>query len=419
MRCLPSCKPHSSYTPDAACLGTQHNSMADLVIQNIGRIVSGALNQPLLEGDAIVIRDGKFSEIGARATVNADGIAHVIDANGCIVMPGLIDSHIHPVIGDFTPRQRVVDFIDSCLHGGVTSMISAGEVHTPGRPKDAAGTKALAILAAKAWKNFRPSGVKVHGGSVLLEPGLTEADFAEMAREGVRVVGEIGVSSVWRPEEAGPMARWAQKQGMKVQMHVGGASVPGSNAITAEHALAIRPDIAMHVNGGPTAPRVSDVEQMLTESDMTIEIVQCGNVAVIPELIALVKKHNAFHRLLIGTDMPSGTGMIPLGILRTISFVSALGDVAPEVAIACATGNTARVYDLGAGSIAPGRDADVVITDAPRGSQATDALETLRIGDTPAVAVVVIDGEVRVNGSRNTPPPQRAVNVPWMKGGGH
>jgi enamidase len=393
--------------------------MADLVIQNIGRIVSGDLSKPLLEGDAIVVRDGKISEIGTSETVNSGGIEHVIDAAGCVVMPGLIDSHMHPVVGDYTPRQRTTDFIDSCLHGGVTRMISAGEVHTPGRPKDAAGTKALAILAAKAWKNFRPSGVKVHGGSVLLEPGLTDADFVEMAREGVRVVGEIGVSSVWRPDEAGPMARWAQANGMKVQMHIGGASVPGSNAITAEHALAIRPDIAMHVNGGPTSPKVSDVDRMLSESDMTIEIVQCGNVAVIPEMVGLVKKHNAFDRLLIGTDMPSGTGMVPLGILRTISFVSALGGVAPEVAIACATGNTARVYDLGSGVIAPGREADLVIADAPRGSQARDALETLKIGDTPAVAAVIIDGEVRVNVSRNTPPAQRAIGIPWMKAGGH
>ncbi len=393
--------------------------MADLVIQNIGRIVSGDVNQPLLDGDAIVIRNGKFAGAGAREQLNVEGIERVIDAGGCVVMPGLIDSHVHPVLGDYTPRQRAVDFIESCLHGGITCMISAGEVHTPGRPRDAAGTKALAILAAKAWSNFRPSGVKVLGGSVLLEPGLTENDFAEMAREGVKVVGEIGVSSVWKPDEAGPMTRWAQAHGMKVQMHIGGASVPGSSAITAEIALAIRPDIAMHVNGGPTAPNVQDVERMLTESDMMIEVVQCGNTAVIPTIIRSVKAHNALPRLLIGTDMPSGTGMIALGVLRTIAWVSALGDVPPEVAIACATGNTARVYGLNSGIIADGREADVVIADAPRGSQAHDALEALRLGDTPAVAAVLIDGEVRVNISRNTPPPQRQVSIPWMKAGGH
>jgi enamidase len=393
--------------------------MADVIVQNIGRIISGDLTRPFVEGDTIVARDGKIAEIGKRESVNRAGIEHVVDAGGCILAPGLIDSHTHPVLGDFTPRQRMIDFIESCLHGGVTRMISAGEVHTPGRPKDALGTKSLAILASKAFRNIRPGGTKVHGGSVLLEPGLTENDFAEMAAAGVKIVGEIGVSGVYKPEEAGPMTGWAQKHGMKVMIHMGGASVPGSNAIDANIALAIRPDVAVHVNGGPTAPSLQDVERLIVESEMTLEIVQCGNIALIPGIMQLIKKHNALDRLIIGTDMPSGTGVIPLGILRTISHVSALGDLPPEQAIALATGNTSRVYDLPAGLVQGGCEADLVILDAPRGSQAEDALEAFKIGDTPAVAAVLVDGEVKVYPSRNTPPPKRKVNVPWMKAGGH
>src|SRR5215510_14952114 len=109
------------------------------LIRNIGQIVSGDIARPLVDGDSIVI-----------------------DAAGTTVMPGLIDSHCHPVFGDFTPRQRTVDFIESGLHGGVTSMISAGEVHLPGRPRDIVGLKALAIVAARAYSNARPAGVKVH-----------------------------------------------------------------------------------------------------------------------------------------------------------------------------------------------------------------------------------------------------------------
>jgi enamidase len=215
------------------------------------------------------------------------------------------------------------------------------------------------------------------------------------------------------------MTRWAQKHGMKVMIHMGGASVPGSNAIDAQIALAIRPDVAVHINGGPTAPSLPDIERLIVESDMSLEIVQCGNIAIIPGIMGLIIKHNALGRLIIGTDMPSGTGVIPLGILRTISNVSALGGLAPEQAIALATGNTARVYDLPAGRIEVGLEADVIIIDAPRGSQAQDALEALRIGDTPAVAAAFVDGEVKVFPSRNTPPPQRKVEIPWMQAGGH
>jgi enamidase len=392
--------------------------MNDVVIRNAGTIVSGDLMQPIIEGDTVVIRKGRIEAVGTNDEGGAS-IEHQIDAGGATIMPGLIDSHVHPVLGDFTPRQRMVDFIQSCLHGGVTSMISAGEVHTPGRPKDRVGTKALAVLASKAFDNLPPSGVKVHAGALLLERGLTEDDFAEVAEAGVRLVGEIGISGIVQPEDSEPMARWAQKQGMKVMVHVGGASVPGSSVIGADLVLAVKPDVAAHVNGGPTAPPLADVKRILAESSVAVEVVQCGNVLALKQVVKLCAREDALDRLLVGTDMPSGTGVIPLGILRTLSWVSALGEVPPEQAIACATGNTAKVYDLDAGVIAPGRAGDVVIADSPRGSQATNALEALAIGDTPAVAAVLIDGEVQVYGSRNSPPPTRKVDIPWMAAGGH
>lgn len=392
--------------------------MTDLVIRNIGRIVSGDLQAPVLAGNTLVIRDGRIQEVGTGHGMLDEGIRE-IDAGGATVFPGLIDSHVHPVVGDFTPRQRTLDFIESCLHGGVTSMISAGEVHLPGRPKDRAGTKALAILTKKAYQNARPAGVKVHGGAVLLEPGLTEDDFAEMADAGVRIVGEIGISGVHDPEEAARMARWAQKNGMRVIVHTGGASIPGSSAIGAEFVLTVRPDVAAHVNGGPTAPSVKDVERILTESSAAIEVVQCGNVRALRDVIQIARAHDALDRIIVGTDSPSGTGVIPLGILRTVSWIASLGGVDPAAAVAMATGNTSRTYGLLEGRIAQGAPADLLIVDAPRGSEAKDALEALAIGDTPAVAVVLIDGQVRVYGSRNTPPPVREVSIPWMAPVGH
>ena len=132
------------------------------VIKNIGQLVSGDIGAPRLDADTVVIADGRIVAIGRGLDDEADT---VIDARGTTVMPGLIDSHVHPVFGDFTPRQRAVDFIDSAMNGGVTSAISAGEVHLPGRPKDIVGLKALAIVAAKAYANFRPGGVKVHAGA--------------------------------------------------------------------------------------------------------------------------------------------------------------------------------------------------------------------------------------------------------------
>ncbi len=134
-------------------------------------------NAPILEGDAILVQDGKIQKVGIEAALNVSDADVVIDCAGTTVTPGLFDSHCHVVLGDYTPRQKQIGFLESEVHGGVTTFISAGEVHLPGRPKDPAGTKALAILAAKSFNNFRPGGAKVVGGAVILEKGLTRRGF--------------------------------------------------------------------------------------------------------------------------------------------------------------------------------------------------------------------------------------------------
>ena len=384
--------------------------MSDLVVHNIGTIVTGDSSAALAQGHTIVIRQGVISFVGDAAEADWSDIGAVIDAGGATVLPGLCDNHVHPVIGDFTPRQRSLDFIDSCLHGGVTTMMSAGEPHTPGRPTDPVGVKALTILAHKSFAILRPSGVKVHAGAVMLEPGLTEADFVEMAAAGVRLVAEIGISGVKDPEVAAQMTRWAQANGMRVMVHTGGASIPGSGVIGADFVLAVQPDVAGHTNGGPTAPPLSDVERILDETDARVEIVHNGNVKAAGAVASLAAERGELHRVVIGTDSPAGSGVQPLGILRVMSWVAALGGVPPEQAVAMATGNVASLHGLNVGVIKTGREGDLAVVDSPLGSQAEDALGALTIGDTLAVAAAVIDGEVRFTKSRNTPPPVRPIS---------
>ena len=385
--------------------------MSDLVIRNIGTIVTGDIDKPLASGDAIVVRDGLITYVGDDPGSTAEGIENVIDASGATVMPGLCDNHVHPVLGDYTPRQRQVDFIESSLHGGVTTMISAGEPHTPGRPTDPAGVKALTILAHKSFAKLRPSGVKVHAGAVMLEEGLTEADFEEMATAGVRLVAEIGISGVKDPEIAAAMTRWAQARGMKVMVHTGGASIPGSGVIGADFVVAVQPDVAGHTNGGPTALPLADVERILEETSARVELVHNGNVRAASEVARLVASRGELTRLVIGTDSPAGSGVQPLGILRVMSWIASLAGVAPQEVVAMATGNVAALHGLNTGVVVAGREADLLVVDAPQGSQATDALGALSIGDTLAVATAIIDGKPRFEKSRNTPPPSRPITV--------
>jgi enamidase len=365
-----------------------------------------------------VLRDGLIVAIGRGLDEDADT---VIDAHGTTVLPGLIDSHVHPVFGDFTPRQRTADFLDSALNGGMTTAISAGEVHLPGRPKDIVGLKALAIVAAKAWASFRPGGVKVEAGAPILELGLTERDFAEMAAAGVKLVGEIGLGSVKTGHDAAPMVRWAKQHGMTVTIHTGGPSIAGSNPINADVVLEARPHVVGHINGGTTSMSPAEIERLVA-TDMALEIVQCGNVRTALHTLRTARDARSLHRLIIRNDAPPGTRVIPLGVLRTLSLLASLGDLAPAEAIACATGNTARVYRLNRGLIAEGREADLVVCDAPIGSVGADALAALSAGDLPGISMVLVDGKPLVGRSRNTPPAARAAEVVkghGPGGGGH
>jgi enamidase len=378
--------------------------MSTVLVKNIGCLVSGDFAIPLLDADSIFVRDGIIKEIGKGLRKDVD---REIDCNGSTVTPGLIDSHCHVVLGDFTPRQSQLGFIESSHHGGVTTFISAGEVHTPGRPADPAGTKALCLLAHKSFKKLRPGGAKVEGGALILEKGLLEKDFEELAKEGVWLVGEIGLGSVKQPEEAAAMVKWARKNGFKVMMHTGGTSVPGSSTVTAEQVIATAPDVVSHINGGPTAIAPGEITKLVNETDLWLELVHCGNNKAACIAIEEGRKKGALARFIIGNDAPSGTGVVSLGILRMICHVASLCDVPPAQAIAMATGNTARAYGLNRGVIAEGREADLVVMDAPMGSVGKDALEAFTVGDIPAVSLVLVDGVVTVKTSRNTPPPVR------------
>ena len=390
------------------------------LITGIGQLVSGDIETPVLDADSISIVDGTIESIGRGLDGDADV---VIDAKGTTVMPGLIDSHGHPVVGDFTPRQRTIDFIESSLHGGVTTMISAGEPHLPGRPKDVVGLKALAIAIARAYATYRPGGVKVRAGAPILEQGLVEADFAEMAAGGVQLIGEIGLGSVKTGADAAPMVAWGRAHGMVSTFHTGGPSIPGSSAIGADAVLEARPDIAGHINGGTTSLSEADIDRLVGgDARIALELVHCGNGRTALYALRQASDAGALARVILGNDAPSGTGVVPLGILRLMAHLASLGGTAPETVVAFATGNTARVHDLDRGVVAAGRAADLLIADAPIGSVGSTALEALANGDIPGISMILIDGVPVVGRSRNTAPAGRVAEVvkgPAVGAGGH
>jgi enamidase len=335
----------------------------------------------------------------------------VIDAGGMTAIPGLIDSHVHVTFGDYTPRQRTVGFLESYVHGGVTTAISASEVHVPGRPRDPEGVKALAIAAQRSFADWRPGGMRVIAGSVILEPGLTAADFRELVQKGVRLA-KAGFGAVRSSYDYAPLVADAKAAGLLTTCHTGGSSIPGSGAITGDHLLKIRPHVSFHTNGGPTAMPDADFERVIRESDMALQVCTAGNLRTTLLCARLAQALGAFDRFIIGTDTPTGSGIMPLGMLYTIAHLASLTDMPPERFICAATGSNARVYGLDSGILAPGKAADVVLIDAPEGGTQATALAAIKNGDIAAIGAVITAGVPRFVGrSRNTPATTRKARV--------
>lgn len=91
----------------------------------------GELN--LIAGGAVVIRDGKIVDVGPTEKMSAwlDNITPVIDASGKTVMPGLIETHSHPLFAcdrhdEYAQRLAGV----ACKHEGHGPNTGGGQVNT-------------------------------------------------------------------------------------------------------------------------------------------------------------------------------------------------------------------------------------------------------------------------------------------------
>ena len=306
-----------------ATTGTE-DSKGKLVLHNIGLILSGDLQTPILDADTIVAIDGVIAAVGKRKDCDTDNADRIVDAKGSALSPGLIDSHVHPVFGDWTPRQSQLGWIDSFLNGGVTTMISAGEVHLPGRPRDVVGVKALAITAQRAFSLFRPGGVKIIAGAPVIEKEMTEEDFRELARAGIKTLGEIGLGGVKTGDEAKRMVRWARANGIQSTIHTGGPSIPGSGLIDADVVLETDADVIGHINGGHTALPLDQIRCLCEGCRRALEIVHNGNEAAALFTLRTARDLGQLDRVILGTDSPAGSGVQPLGILRMIAMLSSL-----------------------------------------------------------------------------------------------
>jgi enamidase len=383
--------------------------LATFLIKNIGEFFTGDLDQPQLPVKSVLIENKLIAALDPPSDTQADA---TLDAGNSAVMPGLIDGHVHPVFGEWTPTQDTIGWIGNYVHGGTTTMISAGELHVPGLDYEHMTpdlVTSLAVVTAATTGRVRWSGAKVHAGTVLLVPGMKEQHFDRLAAAKAMFAKYLFFPLATHKDEALTYNKWCRERGIRIKVHTGGVSRSGLSQICGYDILSwLQPDVAAHVSGGPIPMSDHDLDRVIDETAFALEICSSGNYGSTQRAVRRLKDKGLLRRLTLGTDTPGGTGIIPRGMLRQLCFMSSVCDISPAEAIAIATGNTARAHGLECGILAVGKPADLVVCGPVEGSAGTSVTDAIAHGDLPGIAYVLIDGEIVVSGrSRQTPPPQR------------
>jgi enamidase len=369
------------------------------IIKNLGTIVSGDYGNPILKGDTICINGDRIGFIGFEADAPKDNYTVEIDANGLTIIPGLIDAHAHPPLANYIDCFKAYDWVDNYAGAGITSFFSVGGLRFPGAAKTAKAVKAQAIVAKNIWDNYHPSGVKVHCDAVMLAEGLTESDFAELAADGINVIGEIGMGEVKCPEKAAEMVKIAKKHGFISTIHCGGPSSKDGAQYSLEDIKKINPDVLCHINGAPAPMAEEDVKELVQSGNYYFDIVSNGNFAMIFKVAKWAIESGTINKMMIGTNIPSMNGYSPMGPWVAMIGCCQMTGLKPELAIPMVTGNVAKCYGLEHGIIKEGYIADFVIAD--------DLLETLAVNAPPSLACTITNGVFTLPGCKNTPPPKK------------
>lgn len=153
-----------------------------LLIKN-GRVIDAGNNidkvsDVLVEGDKIIAVGENIS----------DSESEVIDAEGCYVMPGFIDLHVHLRDPGFTYKENLETGARAAARGGVTTICSMPNTK-PAIDNPDIVKEIVRRAAEEACVNVLPVGAVTIG-----QKGDTVTDIEGMKREGICAISEDGKS---------------------------------------------------------------------------------------------------------------------------------------------------------------------------------------------------------------------------------
>ncbi|WP_458687661.1 amidohydrolase family protein [Nocardia tengchongensis] len=326
----------------------------------------------------LAIRDVRVFDgrgIGEPTTVVIDGDrigtdpegAQILDAQGAILIPGLIDAHVH---------LDNPEALDHYAAHGVTTALDMGSVDTA----------LIAALRARTATTVRSAGAPIIGsaGVHAQVPGIAEIgiiagpDHAEtMVAQRVSTGSDYIKMILEAPGEGGPDADTAKAVVTAAHAHhlrvIAHTSTPGAYAMAIDAGV----DILTHVPIGWPIP-AADIERLATGGHRIVPtLTMMEGVAEIygvsahfaATLATVAALHAAGVPIIAGTDANDMVG-IPFhpphgaGLHHELELLVQAG-LTPAEALNAATAVPAHHFGLtDRGTITPGLRADLVLLDA-------------------------------------------------------
>ncbi len=245
--------------------------MSEQVLIRGGRLIDGTGAAPRADVDVLVEPD-RIVVIGADAAATADADAHVIDAAGRTVLPGLIDAHVHCTFDDvasndelFFHREPTVAALSAArnlekiLRAGVTSIMDPDTVFGMG-PSLRDSIEAGLVEGPRLSTGVQALLTSVGGTAGRLIPDEGTVGYAQ-------IVNTTDEMVTWTRRHIKQGADW-------IKVHATGSipTRPGELAVWSEHELEVVCDTA-HELGVPVTAHCRNAESTLRAARAGVDLI--------------------------------------------------------------------------------------------------------------------------------------------------
>jgi imidazolonepropionase-like amidohydrolase len=354
----------------------------------VGATVVDGTNRPPVADAAVLIQDGRITDVGPRASVSIPAGVPVVDVAGKTVIPGLWDMHTHLTqmewmsvylgAGVTTVRDMGNEFeFITALRGAVSARRATGPRILAAGLVDGGGPNAFGVVYAATVEEAKAVVAKYHDAGFqqmkiysLVKPAIVEAICTEAHRLGMTVTGHVPNGMTIVQAAAAGMDQIAH---LAIRGEAGSPEVTETIAFLKAHGTVIDPtqswnELLGHAEGAPVdtfQPGISKIPLPLNRIFSNAGAAGIDAATARSRLergLRIVKAlHDAGVPIVAGTD----EGVPGHSVHREIELYVEAG-LTPLEALQAATIVPARAMKLDAelGTVEKGKRADLAILDA-------------------------------------------------------